>query len=446
MKQATRGTRLPRLALALALCLIAAALPVGAQESTAPQVHRLEITGPVTPAMVSYFERGIQQAERDEVDALIVQLDTPGGQLDLMLQIVQDFRAARVPVVVYVAPRGAQAASAGAVITMAAHAAGMAPETVIGAASPVGGSGEDLGETMARKAMEDMKATVRGLTDRRGEEATTLAEAMIEDARAVHADEAVAAGLVDAVADDLPTLLAKLDGLTIMVDGQEMTLHTASAEIVERPLNALERVLHTVVNPTIVALLMAVGVQAVLIELSSPGGWVAGFVGVFSLGLGFYGLGVLPVNWFGLGLVAAAFVLFVLDIKAPTHGALTAAGIGTLIAGFVILFNYPGSPDFARVSIPAVVAIAALTGAFFAFVVAKALTIQKRPAVTGLEGLMGAVGEVRTPLSPRGSVFLQGERWRAETAGGSTVATGAQVKVVGVRGFTLLVEPVDTNR
>jgi membrane-bound serine protease (ClpP class) len=446
VKRGTTKIRLVWPALALVLWLIGSAAVTAAQEPAAPRVYRLAITGPVTPAMVSYFERGIQQAEQDGVEALIVQLDTPGGQLDLMLKIVQDFRAARVPVIVYVAPRGAQAASAGAVITMAAHAAGMAPETVIGAASPVGGSGEDLGETMARKAIEDMKATVRSLTGRRGEQATTLAEAMIEDARAVHAEEALAAGLIDAVADDLPTLLAQVDGLTVTVAGKETTLHTASAEIVERPLNALERVLHTVVNATVVALLMAVGVQAILIELSSPGGWVAGFVGVVSLGLGFYGLGVLPVNWLGLGLVAAAFVLFVLDIKAPTHGALTVAGIGTLIAGFLILFNYPGSPDFARVSVPAVVGIAALSGGFFAFVIAKALAIQKRPAVTGLEGLMGAIGEVRTPLSPRGSVFLHGERWRAEAAQGSTVAAGAQVKVVGIRGFTLLVEPVDTNR
>jgi membrane-bound serine protease (ClpP class) len=363
-----------------------------------------------------------------------------------MLQIVQDFRAARVPVIVFVAPRGAQAASAGAVITMAAHAAGMAPETVIGAASPIGGSGEDLGETAARKAIEDLKATVRGLTERRGGEAAALAEAMIEDARAVHADEALAAGLIDAVADDLPALLTELDGLIVEVGGEQRTLRTASAEIVERPLNLLERILHTAVNPTVVALLMAVGVQAILIELSSPGGWVAGFVGVISLGLGFYGLGVLPVNWLGLGLVAAAFVLFVLDIKAPTHGALTAAGIGSLIAGFLILFNYPGSPEFARVSIPAVIAIAVLTGGFFAFVIAKALTIQRKPPVTGLEALRGAVGQVRTPLSPRGSVFLHGERWRAETVDGSTVDADSEVQVVGVRGFTLLVEPIDRDR
>lgn len=424
---------------------VAAVGPAGAQEA-AGQVHRIAITGPVTPAMVSYFQRGIEEAEQAEVEALIVQLDTPGGQVDLTLKIVQSFRAARVPVILYVAPRGAQAASAGAVITMAAHAAAMAPETVIGAASPVDGSGEDLNETMARKAIEDLKATVRSLTERRGEEARDLAEAMIEEARAVYADEALAAGLIDAVADDLPSLLAQLDGLPVTVAGVERTLQTASAEVVEEPLNILERVLHTVVNPTIVAVLMAIGLQAILIELSSPGGWVAGFVGIVSLALGFYGLGILPVNWLGLALVAVAFVLFVLEITTPTHGALTAAGIGSLIAGFLILFNYPGSPEFARVSIPVVVAIAVLTGGFFTFVLAKALSIQKKPPVTGLDGLMGAVGDVRTPLSPRGSVFLQGERWRAETADGSMVATGTDVRVVGVRGFTLVVEPVDTER
>ena len=425
--------------------VLAAVGPVGAQQ-TERQVHRLAITGPVTPSMVSYFERGIQEAEREGVEALIVQLDTPGGQVDLMLQIVQAFRAARVPIIVHVAPRGAQAASAGAVITMAAHAAVMAPETVIGAASPVAGSGEDLSETMARKAIEDLKATVRSLTERRGVEARNLAEAMIEEARAVHADEALAVGLIDAVADDLPALLAQVDGLSVTVTGVERTLHTASAEVVERPLNVLERVLHLVVNPTVVAILMAVGLQAILIELSSPGGWVAGFTGVISLALGFYGLGILPVNWLGLALVGIAFVLFVLEVTSPTYGALTVAGIASLISGFLILFNYPGSPEFARVSIPVVVVIALLTGGFFTFVLAKALTIQRKTPVTGLEGLKGNVGDVRTPLSPRGSVYLNGELWRAETADGSMATTGTQVKVVGVRGFTLLVEPVDTHR
>lgn len=417
---------------------LALAGPADAADGT---VRLLSIEGPVTPAMGSYFERGIGLAEREGARALVIQLDTPGGQVDLTLNIVQSFRAAQVPVVVYVAPRGAQAASAGTIITLAAHAAAMAPETTIGAASPVGPSGEDLGETMQRKAMEDMKATVRGLAERRGEKAVELAEATIEEAKAVHASEALEAGLIDLVADDLEGLLEGLDGLTVEVAGGEVTLATAGARVMESPLNALERVMHTVVNPTILAVLMAIGVQAILIELSSPGGWVAGFVGVICLGLGFYGLGVLPVNWFGLGLIGVAFVLFILDIKAPTHGALTAAGILTLIAGFLITFNYPGSPGFARASVPAIVGIGVGIGLFSAFVVAKVFQAQRRPPWTGVEALVGATAEVRTPLDPVGSVFLNGERWRAVSEDGSEIPAGALVEVVAVRGFELQVRP-----
>lgn len=201
--------------------------------------------------------------------------------------------------------------------------------------------------------------------------------------------------------------------------------------------------MHTVVNPTIVTVLMAIGVQAILIELSSPGGWIAGFVGVVCLGLGFYGLGVLPVNWLGLGLIGVAFVLFILDIKAPTHGALTVAGILTLIAGFLITFNYPGSPAFARVSVYLVVAIALLMGGFFAFVLAKVLRAQKRPPSTGVESLIGAAAEVRTPLTPTGTVFINGELWRAIADDDSEIPTGTRVEVVAVRGFLLHVRSLN---
>jgi len=225
-----------------------------------------------------------------------------------------------------------------------------------------------------------------------------------------------------------------------------VTLATAGARVMESPLNALERVMHTVVNPTILAVLMAIGVQAILIELSSPGGWVAGFVGVICLGLGFYGLGVLPVNWFGLGLIGVAFVLFILDIKAPTHGALTAAGILTLIAGFLITFNYPGSPSFARASVPVIVGIALTIGMFSVFVLTKVLQARRRPPSTGIEALIGATAEVRTPLDPVGSVFLNGERWRAVSEDGSEIPTGALVEVVALRGFELRVRPLAGDR
>jgi membrane-bound serine protease (ClpP class) len=319
----------------------------------------------------------------------------------------------------------------------------MAPETTIGAASPVGPSGEDLGETMQRKAIEDLKASVRGLAERRGEEAVTLAEAMVEEAKAVHANEALAAGLIDLVADDLDQLLDGLDGMTVQVNDQPMVLGTAGAEIIESPLNPLERLMHTVVNPTIVTILMAIGVQAILIELSSPGGWVAGFVGIVCLGLALYGLGVLPVNWLGLGLIGVAFILFILDIKAPTHGALTVAGIVTLVAGFLITFNYPESPAFARVSVPLVIGVALTMGAFFAFILAKVLQARRRIPSTGEDALVGAKAEVRSSLTPVGMVFLKGELWRAVSVDESEIPKGSQVEVIAVEGFLLHVRPLD---
>jgi membrane-bound serine protease (ClpP class) len=432
-----------RVASIIWLLLIAVTvLPLASAEG--PTVRLLEISGPVTPAMVSYFERGIVAAERADARALIIQLDTPGGQVDLTLQIVQLIRASSVPVVVYVAPRGAQAASAGTIITLAAHAAVMAPETVIGAASPVG-LGEELDDTSERKAKEDLKATVRSLAERRGPEVVALAEATVEEARAVFAGEALEAGLIDLVADDIAGLLDGLDGLVVEVNRQQVVLATAGVEVVLVPMNAIERLLHTVVNPTIVTILVAIGVQAVLIELSSPGGWVAGFVGVVCLALGFYGLGLLPVNWLGLGLVVLAFVLFLLDVQAPTHGALTVVGIVTLVAGFLLLFNYPGSPEFARVSIPLVIGVGATSGGFFAFILAKALGAQRRQPVTGIEGLIGAVGETRTPLTPTGSVFVQGERWSAVSEDGTDLPARVPVRVVAAQGFQLLVRLVDNG-
>jgi membrane-bound serine protease (ClpP class) len=423
--------------IALTLALVN---PAGAAGS---RIRLLSIEGPVTPAMISYFERGIATAKREGDEALVIQLDTPGGQGDLMLDIVQLFRSSEVPIIVYIAPRGAQAASAGTIITLAAHAAVMAPETTIGAASPVGPSGEDLGETMQRKVQEDLKATARGLAERRGEEAVTLAEATIAEAKAVHANEALAAGLIDLVADDLTQLLEGLDGLAVQVNEKQVVLSTAGATVLESPLNTLERLMHTVVNPTIVTVLMAIGVQAILIELSSPGGWVAGFVGVICLGLGFYGLGVLPVNWLGLGLIGVAFVLFILDIKAPTHGALTVAGVLTLIAGFLITFNYPESPAFARVSVPLVVSVALAMGGFFAFALAKVLRARKRQPSTGAEALVGSTAKVRSPLMPTGTVLMKGELWQAVSADDSDIPKGSRVEVIAVQGFLLHVRSLE---
>jgi len=432
-------------AFAVAL-LIAAATFIRAGDASSgeegPTVYLLQAQGPLTPAMAEYLERGIRRAEQEGGAALIFQLDTPGGSIDLMNRMVQLIRASRVPVIIYIAPRGAIAGSAGTVITLAGHVAAMAPETAIGAASPVGAQGEDLNETLATKEKEILRATVRSLAARRGEEAVALAEATIEVAKAASANEALAAGLVDFIAPDLPALLEQVDGFEVELDGGRV-LDTGGATVVEVPQTLIEQLLQVLTNPNIVFLLITIGVQAVLIEISSPGGWVAGFIGVVCLALGAYGLGVLPVNWFGLIFLVMAFVLFLLEVKAPTHGALAAAGIASFILGALVLFNSPSTPSFQRVSIPLVVATGLVTAGLFIAIVTFAIRAQRRPPAVGAEALIGRWGEVRDDLRPYGSVQVAGELWSAESVRGSEIPKGTRVRVVGVDGLRLRVETED---
>jgi membrane-bound serine protease (ClpP class) len=406
-----------------------------AQEDAARQVNILEIEGPVTPVMISYIERGIDTAEEEGAEALIIKLNTPGGQIDLMSEVVQLLLDADVPTVVFVFPRGAYAASAGTLITLGAHVAAMAPGTTIGAASPVGQEGEDLGETLEKKVKEDLKAQARALAARRGEEAIAWAESAIEEAKAATADEALEMGVIDFIADDVADLLVQMDGFQVEINREEVTLQTASAETRELPMNFVEQLLHIITNPTVAFILLTIGINAILFELSSPGGYAAGIVGALCLLLAFYALGVLPVNYTGLILIGLAFVLFVVDLKAPTHGVLTVGGIVSLVAGALLLFNSP----LYQISISAVVAVALVTGLFFAFAVAKVVQSHRRPTVTGREGLVGQVALTRSRLNPEGTVFVKGELWRA-TALDGPIAPSEQVEIVSADGFHLEVK------
>jgi membrane-bound serine protease (ClpP class) len=409
------------------------------------KVFVITLKGPLTPAMVGYLERGLANADSEGAEALVVQLDTPGGSIDLMNRMVQGIRASQIPVVVYVSPRGAIAGSAGTVITLAGHVAAMAPDTAIGAASPVGGQGEDLGETIETKEKEILKATVRSLAEERGEEAIALAEAAIEDAKAASASEAFGAGLIDIIAEDLGDLLDQLNGLQVEAQGEKV-LATSGAEVVEIPQRFIEQFLQVLTNPNIVFLLLTIGVQALLIEISSPGGWVAGFIGVVCLALGTYGLGILPVNWFGLAFIATAFVLFILEVKAPTHGALTAAGLASFIVGALVLFNSPETPSFLRVSVPLVIGTGIATAAFFMAILTFAIRAQLRPVEVGREALIGRIGEARTKLSPTGMVHVAGELWTAILEDESTtLMSGEKVEIVGVVGLSVRVRAVTRN-
>jgi membrane-bound serine protease (ClpP class) len=390
--------------------------------------------------MSEYLSRGIQTAAQRGAEMIIFQLNTPGGALVTMNEMKETILASPIPVIVYVSPRGAMAASAGAIITMAGHASAMAPDTMIGAASPIGGEGEDLGETAEAKEKNAMRASVRALTERRGAEASALAEDMIENAAAVSATEAMEVGLIDFIARDVFELLDMLDGYQVTVNYVPITLETSQYTIDELRPTFIEQLLLLLTNPNIVFLLITIGVQAILIELSSPGGWIAGFIGIVSLSLATYGLGILPVNWFGLVFLITSFVLFILDIKAPTHGALTAAGVASLIVGALVLFNSPGTPNFLRVSVPLIVITSLASGGMFFGILLVGVRAQNVPIRTGQESVIGRVGTVRSDIAPHGSVQLGGELWSADLAEGEEpIASGTRVEVLRVEGLHLIV-------
>jgi membrane-bound serine protease (ClpP class) len=430
--------------LGVILLSLVISLPVRAQAEN-PVIVVLTADGPITPAMASYLSRGIRIAERQGAEALIFQLDTPGGGLTTMEQMEQDILASSVPVVVYVAPSGAMAASAGTIITLAAHASSMAPNTTIGAASPVGGQGENLPSTEETKVKNAMSATVRSLTKRRGPTAQALAEDTIQNAAAVSESEALQAGLIDFISTDLNQLRSQLEGFTVTVNGQPVTLHTANATFEPINISLIEELLLIVTDPNIVFLFITIGVQAIIIEISSPGGWVAGFIGVVCLALATYGLGILPVNYFGLLFIVTSFILFILDIKAPTHGALTAAGIGSLIVGALVLFNTPTTPSFQHVSVPLVVIVSIVSGLVFFTIMMIAVRAQQTPIHTGEESLVGREGIARTDLNPKGSVQLGGELWTAEleNADAAKLRAGARIQVVRVDGLRLIVRKAE---
>ncbi len=427
------------------LCLLFLfANPALAQSSDGP-VYLMRAAGPLTPAMADYIERGLQVAARENASAVVLQLNTPGGGEDLMNAIIEDLRASSVPVIVYVAPNGAMAGSAGTLITLAGHLAAMAPETAIGAASPIQASGENIPSTLESKVKNIFKATARSLAERRGPEAVKLAEDTIENATAVSATEALQAGLIDFIATDVNDVLRQSDGRTVAVNGQDVVVHTAFKDVLPLDSTFIEQVLNLLTNPNLVLILMNFGVLALLFELSSPGGWVAGFIGVVCLALAGYGLGLLPVNWFGVVFLILAFVLFVLDIKAPTHGALTIAGVIAFITGALVLFNSPNVPPFQRVSVPLVLGLGVFTALFFFAILTFALRAQRVPVLTGRETITGRVGFARSELNPRGTVQVAGEQWSAELAEpGASLPAGTRVEVVGVKGLRLKVRKTDS--
>ncbi|NPA92535.1 MAG: nodulation protein NfeD [Chloroflexi bacterium] len=431
---------------AVALILATASYAVAWAQEDAGTALVLRLEGPLTPAMVQYLTRGLNTAQAEGDAVVVIELDTPGGSIDLMEQMVKAIRNSPVPVAVYVSPRGAIAGSAGTVITLAGHWALMAPETAIGAASPVGMQGEDLDKTLEAKTQEILQALVRSLAERRGPQAVQAAEATITEAKALSAQEALAVGLIDHIAPTLDDALAFLAGQHVTTSAGEVTLPAQLQPVFLRPTLG-ESLFHWLTNPNFVFLMLWLGAQALIVAFWHPSNWPAWFIGAAALLLAAYGLSILPVNWFGLGFMALAFVMFAVDVKATTHGALTAAGVVAFVFGALTLFNTPLALPQQRVSVPLVVGSGLVVAAASTFVVTMALRAQKQPVKTGLaqaHRLVGHVGYARTRLLPgrRGTVQVRGELWTAILPPGETpVETGQPVEIVEVQGVHLIVRP-----
>jgi membrane-bound serine protease (ClpP class) len=431
-----RDRRLPLWRLALVLVTSLSFIPA-VQAQSDSHVDVLTVEGAITPIVASYVERGIETAQRDGANVLIIELDTPGGSVQVTEEVIQAMQAASVPIVVYVHPRGGKAASAGTFLTLAAHAAAMAPNTRVGAAHPVDMSGEDMSEAMEEKAVNDVVALLKGLAEPRGSDAVEWAEKAVRESSSITEDEALELGVVDFIAGDLTELLAALDGHQVLIREEAVTLQTQGASIKRLPMNTIEGFLHTITDPNIAFLLLTLGLNAIIFELSQPGGYLAGILGAICLVLALFSLGVLSVNWTGLIFVVLGFVLMLADVKAPTHGILATLGVVSFILGSMILFSSPYAP----VSRNLVVGVGLSTGAFFAFVVAKVFGVHQRRPATGLEGLVGQLAVARSDLDPTGTVFLKGELWQAVARDG-TVKRGEEVEISEVEGFKLLVERV----
>ena len=413
------------------LVLVAAACGPGGEPGA---VHILTTDGDVNPVMERYIDRGIDNAEDNEASAVVIRIDTPGGLSTSMEGIVQRILAADVPVIVYVWPPGGRAASAGTFITMAAHVAAMAPSTRIGAAHPVGAGGEDIEGNLGDKVTNDAVALIKSIAHERGRN-EQWAEDAVRKSVSIYQDEAVRINVVDLVADDLPSLLAAVDGRTVQLPQGETVLHTKNAPLVYNDMNAVENFLDLISDPNITFLLLGLGSLALLYEFMAPGHIFPGVFGAIALIIAFFSLSVLPFNWAGLALILVAFVLFILELFVTSGGILGIGGVVALILGGLLLTN--GNPPEFQVSKWLIYGLAAGIGAFFLFVVTSIIRVRRMPAVVTTT-LVGRQAVARSPLDPTGMVFLEGEYWSATVEEGR-VEPGERVVVTGMHGLRLTV-------
>jgi membrane-bound serine protease (ClpP class) len=413
----------------------------------------LPTSGVVDQIMASYVREGIAKAAAEGAPAVVIQLDTPGGSLDATRDIVQSEFDAPLPVIVWVGPAGAQAASAGTFITLASHLAAMAPATNIGAATPIGGQGEDIEGDLGRKVLNDTIAQITSIAEERGRP-VDWAVAAVEDARSYTVDEALAAGAIEIRATDIEDLLAQADGMTVTVGGEDVVLATAGAPVDTVPMNPFQQFLHMLADPNIAFVLLTLGFYGLYFELQNPN-WVTGILGAFALILAFVGFGNLPLNVAGLLLIGLGILLFVLELTVTSHGLLTVGGLVAFVLGASALYTQPGDPVAPSVSVDVrvIAAMTLLTAAVLLGVAWAVLKLRREPQyVIGKDGMsaspvaLGTEGTVRRTMTPLGTIYAAGEEWSARSSDGATLERGTLVRVVGHEGMTLIVTPATARQ
>ena len=420
----------------LLLALFALCLAIGPTLAASSQVNVIRVDGVISPSSADYIVTAIKQAEKDKVAALVIELNTPGGLDTSMRSIIMEMLAAERPIVVYVAPSGARAASAGAFITLAAHIAAMAPGTNMGAATPVAMGGQ-MDKTMEKKVTNDAAAYIRTIAEKRGRP-IDLAEQWVRKATSTTETEALKSKLIDVVSPSLQDLLKTIDGRVVTTAAGKVKLETKDAVINRGEMNLREKILKIVTDPTIAYLLLILGLAGLYFEFSTPGAVLPGVLGGISLILALYAFQQLPINYAGVLLILLAIIMFIAEIKVVSHGVLTLGGVAAMIMGSMMLID-TSLPDM-RIPLGAIFLTAGTTAAFFFFIVGAGVRALHQKTATGQEGLVGEVGVVRSRLAPRGQIFLHGELWNAESE--APVEPGDSVRVARVEGLTLQVVSV----
>jgi membrane-bound serine protease (ClpP class) len=422
----------------VALCLISCVFfIVDTARAAKGDIYIVKVADAISPGTAEFIQNSIAKAEAEQAACLIVELDTPGGLAESMRLIVQDILGSRVPVVVYVSPPGARAASAGVMITMAADVAAMAPGTNIGAAHPVGAGGKDISGKMSEKVINDMVAQAKSVAEERGRNAEWVEQA-IRESVSVTETEALKENIIDLIAKDTDDLIRQLNGRKIKDKGV-LTLDKAEKVIVNPSLRS--KILRTISNPNIAYILLMIGFAGLYFELSHPGAIFPGVIGGIALILAFFALQTLPVNYAGILLIILAIIFFIMEMKISSYGLLSVAGIVSLLLGSLMMFKDTGPAM--RLSLKVLLPTIILISGFFVFVAGLVFRAQMSKPRTGTKGLVGEIGVVKKALTPEGKVFVHGELWNARAQ--KTIDENTKVRVVNVENLMLEVEALDDH-